>query len=357
MLKVVTARLHPPKPSTQRFDGLTILLVGASGGIGLEAAKKLVGQGTSILIITARDEAKAQRAKEAIFQHFRSLPAPHRSPTIIPLVVEMTSPASIHRFVASLGQSTGHLDHAIISAGVLPGKYEQLDTSFEGSLQVNAISPSLLSLLLFPFLLASSLVAKELVSERPHLTLVSSGAAWLTSRSSISSVMNVEHPLRELSKKEAFPPGMMGGQIHYCRTKLMLEYSMRHISGLPSITNSDGQPKVLVCSVCPGAVNSDLSRYSAGSGFLGAMARVVNNTVARTAEQGCNIYISSLSLGAEGRGEMWTDDHIVTQDHRKYIQTQVGRAFGERVWDELKAVMLQMDAAGGQGVVTQMLGK
>ncbi|KAK2729019.1 short-chain dehydrogenase reductase [Colletotrichum kahawae] len=324
MLKVITARLHPPKPSSRRFDGLTILIVGASTGIGLEAAKKLAAQGTSTLIITARDEAKAATTKATIEEHL----------------------ASIYGLVSRLKQKTNHLDHAIISAGLLAGSYEQAETGYESSLQVNAISPTLLSTHLLPLLLNSPLVHKDSVAERPHLTLVSSGAAWLASRSTIEPIISSPTPLRDLSRREAFTPGVMGGQRHYCLTKLMLEYSMRHLAFLPHIEDAEKGPRVLIASVCPGAVNSDLSRHSANSGLVGMMAKIVNNTVARTAEQGANIYISSLGLGEEGRGQMWTDDHI-SKDHKAFLSTPEGKQLGDRVVQELQSFVREMDTKRG----------
>lgn len=347
MLKVFTARFHPPKPSSRRFDGLTILVVGASTGIGLEAAKKLAAQGTSTLIITARDEAEAATTKATIEEHLASSSVfSEPLPVIVPLVVEMTSPDSIYNLVNRLKQTTNHLDHAIISAGMLAGSYNQAETGYESSLQVNAISPTLLSTHLLPLLLASSLVQKASVAERPHLTLVSSGAAWLASRSTIEPIVNSGAPLRNLSKLEAVTPGVMGGQRHYCLTKLMLEYSMRHLAFVPGIEDTEKKPKVLVASVCPGAVDSDLSRHSANSGVVGMMAKIINNTVARTAEQGANIYISSLGLGEEGRGQMWTDDNIF-KDHKVFLSTPEGKQLGDRVVKELQSFVKEMDIKRG----------
>ncbi|KXH65655.1 short-chain dehydrogenase/reductase [Colletotrichum salicis] len=170
--------MHPPKPSSRWLDGLTVLLVGASTGIGLEAAKQLVTKGVSTLVVTVRDDLKAQKTKEAIQHHLASCPQqPTVAPNIIPLVVEMTSSKSIYEFIAKLEKAVDHLDHAILRAGILLGSYESAPTGFKISLQVNAISSALLSLLLMPLLLASPLVSKPSVSERPHLTIVSSGAA------------------------------------------------------------------------------------------------------------------------------------------------------------------------------------
>ncbi|KAF3809998.1 hypothetical protein GCG54_00002447 [Colletotrichum gloeosporioides] len=147
----------------------------------------------------------------------------------------MTSPDSIYNLVNRLKQTTNHSDHAIVSSGLLAGSYNQAETGYESGLQVNAISPALLSTHLLPLLLASPLVQKASVAEKPHPTLVSPGAAWLAIRSTIEP---------------------------------------------SSIQQS------LFVTFCPGAVNSDLSRHSANSGVVGMMAKIVNNTDARTAEQG-----------------------------------------------------------------------
>ncbi|KAL2678690.1 hypothetical protein Neosp_009441 [[Neocosmospora] mangrovei] len=356
MFKVLTARLHPPKPSSLRLDGLTVLLVGASTGIGLEAAKKLATKGPAKLIVTARDAGKASKTKALIEEHLTATSTPQSStPTIIPLVVELTSINSMYAFARDLAQATDHLDHAILSAGILLGSYSQVsETGYETSLQVNAISPMLMSLLIMPLLLASPRVNNESVTDRPHLTIVSSGGAWLVKKSSLSPYVDFDHPLRELSKQENFPPGIMGGQWHYSRTKLMCEYGKRHLAMLPSLNDANRKPKVLVASVCPGAVNSELSRHSANSGVLGAMARVVNGTVARTPEQGANIYISSLTLGVDGRGEMWTDDAI-SKDARPFVASDELKRLGDHVWEEIKEFATTADEVHGSGAVKRLL--
>ncbi|KAM6517418.1 hypothetical protein FSOLCH5_008380 [Fusarium solani] len=119
----------------------------------------------------------------------------------------------MYAFARDLAQATDHLDHAILSAGILLGSYSQVsETGYETSLQVNAISPMLMSLLIMPLLLASPRIHNESVTDRPHLTIVSSGGAWLVKKSSLSPYVDFDHPLRVLSKQENFPPGMMGGQ-------------------------------------------------------------------------------------------------------------------------------------------------
>lgn len=115
---------------------------------------------------------------------------------------------------------------------------------------------------------------------------------------------------------------------------------------LPSLSDPTGQPMVLVSSVCPGAVTSELSRHSANSGVLGLMARFVNGTVARTPEQGSNIYLSSLSLGIEGRREMWTDDAI-SKDCGPFINDDKLKRLGDHVWEEIQQFGQEMDKVYG----------
>lgn len=88
---------------------------------------------------------------------------PKPSPRIVPLVVEMGSLASIHEFIRDLNQHIKHLDHAIVSASNILGSYECVDTSYEFRLQINAISPFLLTIQLSPFLLASPLARNKAI--------------------------------------------------------------------------------------------------------------------------------------------------------------------------------------------------
>ena len=70
--RLIRNRFVPPRASDASFAGQTVLITAATGGLGLEAAKKLASQGTSTLIITARDEKKGAVAKSTIESHLAS---------------------------------------------------------------------------------------------------------------------------------------------------------------------------------------------------------------------------------------------------------------------------------------------
>lgn len=338
-----------PKPSDARFDGLTVLVAAANTSLGLEAAKKLAVAGASTLIITARDEAKGKDTKNAIESHL----AAHSISTckIIPLTLEMSDIPSVHAFMTSLTQVTSHLDHAILNAGVFVGDYKQLPSTYESSIQINAVATILLSLLLLPLLKASPLAKQPSTPSRPHLTYVSSWAAFQAQLYDDPAFATSIHPAAELSKREHFPTGTLAGYTQYGRSKLLLEHAIRRIAFLPFI--SDGaSPAVLVTSVDPGPTSTGIFRDYTSSPIWGAVIGA-GRFVLRSAAQGANIYISSLITGDEARGEMWMDDEVVKGDILKNVKGQQGLEVGQRVWDEICQVVKASD--GPEGTLAKVL--
>ena len=69
-----------------------------------------------------------------------------------------------------------------------------------------------------------------------------------------------ETPLEDLTQQNNFPGGMAGGGTQYARSKLTLEYAVRHLTNQPALKATDGKPKVIVNTTCPGLCKSDLGR-------------------------------------------------------------------------------------------------
>lgn len=338
-----------PKPSEARFDGLTVLVAAANTSLGLEAAKKLAVAGASTLIITARDEPKAKATKTAIEAHL----AAHSISTckIVPLILEMDDLPSVHTFMASLKQVTSHLDHAILNAGVFVGDYKQLPSTYESSIQINAIATTLLSLLLLPLLKASPLTKQPSTSSRPHLTYVSSWAAFQAHLYDSPAFATSTHPAAELSTRENFPTGALAGYTQYGRSKLLLQHAIQRIAFLPFI--SDGtSPSVLVTSVDPGPTSTGIFRDYTSSPIWGPVIGL-GRFILRPPAQGANIYISSLSTGDEARGEMWMDDEVVKGDILKNVKGEQGLEVGHRVWEEMCQLVKASD--GPEGILAKVL--
>ena len=348
LYKVFSQKMYPPKPSSQTFKGKTILVTAATGGLGMEAAKKLVTQDTSTLIITGRTQEKANAAKDLLEKHLASTSTKSEC-NIHALPLEMSSPSSITTFVSTLRTKTQHLDHAILNAGVINTTHTVASTSYESTLQVNTISTILLSLLLTPLLLASPSASSTDSTQRPHLVYVSSGLAWLFHPPDVADIMDSGAILKTISEKDNFPLGRLGGQRQYGRSKLLLEYCMRHVALLSNLKG-----KIIVCSVCPGMCKSELGRQYATSWVLKLATQVVMGTVARSAQDGANIYVSALGKGEEVRGEMWRDDKVLGTEPEEMMRSEVGVRWGDEVWREVKGALGGMD---GVESVREVLGE
>jgi len=160
------------------LDGSTILVVGATGGLGRHIARLLADAGAT-LVLSARD--------------------PH-DPTILGLPgtfipADLTDPAAISRLVDQAIAVTGHLDGVVVAAGVVafgPARTlspEVLDTL----VTVNTAAPILLLTAAHDALAASAAAGRSpflltlsgMVSEKPTANL----AAYSASKAGVAAFM------------------------------------------------------------------------------------------------------------------------------------------------------------------------
>ena len=342
--RMLDQKWNPPKPATSSFAGKTILLTGANSGLGLEAAKKLVGLNAETLILTARTEAKGQAAKQQIEDWFKTQPRDDsaKATKIIPMVLSMTSFAAVQEFVGMLkAQFPGGIDAAILNAGMMNAKYIQSNDGWEETLQINTLSTFLLGNLLLPSLITAADSDRN-PDYKPHLTFISSGTVWMIKPESMQVFTASETPLEDLSQPKNYPPGLAGGGHQYARSKLTLEYAVRHLAASPALKGADGKPKVIINTTCPGMCISDLGRDMAKGSLLVKLVQwLIFAIVARTAEDGANTYLTSLERGEETHGEMWKNDRVF--EVGPMLTTAEGKQCGEKVWNEVKQVMLKSD--------------
>ncbi|KAJ9634671.1 hypothetical protein H2204_006120 [Knufia peltigerae] len=359
--RILDQKHNPPKPSTESFAGLTLLITGATSGLGLEAAQKLAALHVSRLIITARTDAKGQAAKREIEAFLASASeaaatsSSSASPAteIIPLRLDMSSFSGVKSFMGTLRARFHSIDGAILNAGVMTSEYSSGPDGWEDTIQVNALSTFLLGLLLLPLLLSSGTTSDTATDGsprsskiKPHLTFVSSGSVHLMSPSKMSDFFSSKTPLEELNSPKHFPPGLAGASAQYERSKLILEYATRHLAASTALGSPNGQqPRVIVNTVCPGLCKSDLGRQLADSAVIRIITWCVHRFFARTAEQGANSYTTALSVSDQGHGRMWKDDCVY--DDGPLLSSQQGIEFGDRVWAEVSQVMLKADDRTG----------
>lgn len=103
-----------PLPATVDLQGMTALVTGANGGLGLEACLELAAHGASRIILGVRDPSKCDVTK--------SIQAKNPNADVQVWQVEQESFASIKEF-ADRAASLDTLDIVILNAGVKSVEY------------------------------------------------------------------------------------------------------------------------------------------------------------------------------------------------------------------------------------------
>ncbi len=123
-LQRVVGRFVPvPLPSAGTFDGQTVLIVGATSGLGLAAAVHFATLGANI-IITSRVASRADAAKRRI----EEAAGPSRKGDISCLELDLERYDSCTSFMAKLKSSLpgpAALDVAIVNGGIVNSHWEE----------------------------------------------------------------------------------------------------------------------------------------------------------------------------------------------------------------------------------------
>ncbi|OAA73373.1 NAD(P)-binding domain protein [Cordyceps fumosorosea ARSEF 2679] len=153
------------------LTGKTAVIVGATSGVGLEAARQLLNLGLRKLIIGARDATKAAAAIADLQSTCGDVASIEMWP------IDLASYDSITSF-AHRAETLDRMDHVLLNAGICATTFRRSEaTGHEETLQTNYLSLALLTTLLLPFA-----AAKRRGTQGGHptrITLTSSDvAAW-----------------------------------------------------------------------------------------------------------------------------------------------------------------------------------
>jgi NAD(P)-dependent dehydrogenase (short-subunit alcohol dehydrogenase family) len=127
-----------------RLDGRTVLVTGASTGLGLETARALATTGAHV-VLTARSEDKAISAEATIRAGVPDASLEHG-------ILDLASLASVRAFADWFLARHDRLDVLINNAGVMFTPFERTTDGFELQLATNHLGPFLLTGLLIPAL-------------------------------------------------------------------------------------------------------------------------------------------------------------------------------------------------------------
>jgi NAD(P)-dependent dehydrogenase (short-subunit alcohol dehydrogenase family) len=301
--------LTPPKEATESFVGRNVLITGATSGLGHAAAAKFAKLGATKVIIPARDVARGEQSKaelEALVGQKGQFEVWH---------LDMNSYDSIVTFAHRAATELDHLDIAVLNAGVRKVAHTLSKHGWEEDLQVNVLSTMLLGILLLPKLKES----KKHTGMIPILEFVNSG--FHATADVPQHIRNSPSILAEYNKPERF-----NSQRQYVHSKLLLMFATNRLAAATSSS------EVIITSVCPGVVVTNLARDVKVPGISIVLA-IMRVTVARTAEQGANTYVSGAAQDQKMHGRFWKNDSI--QPIGQSIMGQENEQLAVRVWEEI----------------------
>jgi dehydrogenase/reductase SDR family member 12 len=142
----VRERLEPWEPV--ELDGHSVMVTGASSGIGEAACTELARAGASVQMVV-RSRERGERSRERI--------AGASGSTAVKLhVCDLSSLSSVRGFASGFLASGGSLDVLVNNAGVLPSERKHTEEGFELTFATNVLGPFLLTSLLLPALIRAA---------------------------------------------------------------------------------------------------------------------------------------------------------------------------------------------------------
>ncbi|KAI0156609.1 NAD(P)-binding protein [Xylariaceae sp. FL1272] len=329
MLDQICMKHFPiPLPPAGSFKNQIGVVTGGTGGLGLATAAHLVNLGASEVIITSRNPGRAQNALETLDKETNG-----RSKTVVRVVeLDMNRYDSVVAFTEEVKKTRvgkGGVDFVLLNAGVIGVKYTAVDEGWEQNLQVNVLSTTLISLLLLPWMKAE----RANRSTPSHLAIVGSSQHVSPDLEDWKKWSESGGILAHYNEPNNFP----GGQIMYSATKLMVAYVANELAELAKGKN--GRPEVIINTMCPGMVATDLARHYKEENFLiRRFVPILYAFVSKSPENGARTLITAGLTKESENGKFirfYGSDEEYKHQHEKIFNNPTGRGVRASVWSEI----------------------
>ncbi|BCS21939.1 uncharacterized protein APUU_30164S [Aspergillus puulaauensis] len=301
--------LQIPIPTTP-FTSKTVLITGASSGLGKETAKHIARLGATKIILGCRSISKGEAAAAEIHS------AVHCSADIFEVwQLDLESPDSVKSFV-DRANKLPRLDFVINNAGLQAANYA-VSYGTERTIAVNVIGTFLLAVQLVPKLKETARVYRT----TPHMTFVGSELYGFAT-----------YP--EEHGDDLF--GWFGERRHgsymmnqYNLSKLLLLYGVIQLSQL--VDKSEPSTPVMINSLDPCFCKTNLPGEM--SGALGVFFKPFELLFARSAEEGSRLIVMAAAGGQESHGRYFRSAEL--KPYVPFVSSDDGVKRREYVWDQL----------------------
>ncbi|KAJ5496621.1 NAD(P)-binding protein [Penicillium fimorum] len=318
-----------PLPPLTSFEGQTVLLTGATGGLGLAAAVHFATLGGKV-IMTARNLSQSDSVRDYVEQHAGIV----GQGKIHIMELDMSQYSSCVSFVEQLKQSeagrTG-IDVAVLNAGVINVDFVRSPEGWEQTIQVNALSTTLLGLLLIQWM---SQTSKNSILA-PHLIFVTSRDHLDPNITTWPEWSSQEGLLQHFSDERNWPSG--GFDPNYANSKLLLTYAVEEIC--KRAVGPNGTVDVIVNTVCPGLVYTDLGRSIAKmSRLMQLLVPIHTGILGKSADYGARFYVKAARTSKHEHGK-YIQSLFTDEEYRSLaipnLMTDTAMKVKALVWNEI----------------------
>ncbi|KAI0388681.1 hypothetical protein F5Y17DRAFT_185952 [Xylariaceae sp. FL0594] len=317
------AARNPPADRTDlSFKNKTVVVTGASSGLGYAAALKYAAQGASKLVLGVRTAAKGEKTKAAIVE------ATGCSPDIfVILPIDLESFESARAFAARLDEIAPEIHVLQLAGGSMRTTFIASADGFESSLQANALTPALLALLLLPKVRATAAAA---AAKRD------AGLCYISFVNSIAHVEVKPEDVPDPSSGQTLigrcnAKAQFDFQKQYFLVKLVAFFAMRGVAQ----RSGGGSQHVVVNATCPGLCKTNMLHELP---FIARIVMAVTYFVmGRSAEQGARTMISATGLGVDSHGKFWTNDQFPPTS--KLLESERGEELYHETWNEVLTIL------------------
>ncbi|KAL9562898.1 hypothetical protein ACKAV7_013084 [Fusarium commune] len=298
LLREIRAKWIPESlPPRDTFDGQTVLVTGGTGGLGLATAKHFVNLGAAKVIITYRDKSRGEGAKQEIATAAR---ATGRGRVVIETMeLDLSRYSSCISFVEELvRRTTNGIDFVVLNAGTFNSSFIMSPDGWEETIQVNTLSTALLAILLIKWMKAG----RQNRQTPASLVFVSSGRHLTPDISEWPEWEKRDRGILLHYKKASNWPSDGAVDAMYATSKLLLMHVFEEICKLA--VDAEGEPQVIVKTVCPGICNTDLSRALKARSLIARIAiPLVISVVGKSPEHGARYIVAAALAGRENHGK------------------------------------------------------
>ncbi|KAI0445993.1 hypothetical protein F4803DRAFT_97500 [Xylaria telfairii] len=309
---------QPPVPSLSpslNLSGKTVIVTGATSGIGLEISRQLLSRKVSNLIMAVRNVSKGEMVRQALLSE-PAIKAANPNAAIKVMQLDTESYASVHRFASAFKAEFQDLHLLLANAGVGTVAKEIASSGHEKNIQVNYLSNVLLTLALLPALESTA----EKTAEPARVT-------WTCSRMLEYSSLAKKLPLKQGEKvlKHFDTIDSLATFTRYADSKLLCVLFQLELA---KHYNPD---KVIINSFCPGHVDTTMGND------LPIYLRIPSNALkairGRPVHKAGWIALNAgLVAGPETHGQLLGD--MIVEEPWEFIKSKEGERVRKMLWNE-----------------------